>query len=297
MTPMFGVLDWLSVGDLGLEQTAGSVDRILGGTAARLAAHAAARGARTALVAKVGDDEAGRRAQELLRRLKVDVRWVQRTAATRTTLFHENPGHPEAWHVDRGADAALRLDEVPTATAAPAKLVVVSGYSLSVEPARAAALGALLTARSRQGRAALFLQADRLWRSNARMTRRVLEPAIAAAFTVALGLPDLAVLFGAGVEPRDALRRLAALGPKLIYLAAEDGDVWLQEGSRVHLIQAAGGHKPRDPYAGPAAFWAELAQGTPAGKAVAAALRYAQGIKRPGAPREARDRHRPKRGL
>ncbi len=285
MTPMPGAFDWLAVGDLGLEQTAGGVDRILGGTAGRLAAHGAALGARTALVAKVGDDEAGRRAQEMLRRLKVDVRWVQRTATARTTLFHDDTASPEAWRVDRGADAALRLDEVPTPTAAAARLVVVSGYSLSVEPARAAALGTLLSARSRQGRAALFLQADRLWRSNARMTRRVLEPAIAGAFTVALGLPDLAVLFGAGVEPRAALRQLAALGPRLIYLAGEGGDVWLQEGARVHLSRATGGHEPRDRYAGPAAFWAELARGTPARKAVAAALRYAQGIRRPGAPR------------
>jgi sugar/nucleoside kinase (ribokinase family) len=285
MTPMPGAFDWLAVGDLGLEQTAGGVDRILGGTAGRLAAHGAALGARTALVAKVGDDEAGRRAQEMLRRLKVDVRWVQRTATARTTLFHDDTASPEAWRVDRGADAALRLDEVPTPTAAAARLVVVSGYSLSVEPARAAALGTLLSARSRQGRAALFLQADRLWRSNARMTRRVLEPAIAGAFTVALGLPDLAVLFGAGVEPRAALRQLAALGPRLIYLAGEGGDVWLQEGARVHLSRATGGHEPRDRYAGPAAFWAELARGTPPRKAVAAALRYAQGIRRPGAPR------------
>jgi sugar/nucleoside kinase (ribokinase family) len=285
MTPMPGAFDWLAVGDLGLEQTAGGVDRILGGTAGRLAAHGAALGARTALVAKVGDDEAGRRAQEMLRRLKVDVRWVQRTATARTTLFHDDTASPEAWRVDRGADAALRLDEVPTPTAAAARLVVVSGYSLSVEPARAAALGTLLSARSRHGRAALFLQADRLWRSNARMTRRVLEPAIAGAFTVALGLPDLAVLFGAGVEPRAALRQLAALGPRLIYLAGEGGDVWLQEGARVHLSRATGGREPRDRYAGPAAFWAELARGTPARKAVAAALRYAQGIRRPGAPR------------
>lgn len=285
MTPMSGVFDWLAVGDLGLEQTASSADRILGGSAARLVAHAAARGAHTALVAKVGDDETGRRAQEMLRRLKVDVRWVQRAATSRTTLFHENAGHPQAWRVDRGADAALRLDELPTATAAPAKLVVVSGYSLSVEPARAAALGALLTARSRQGRAALFLQADRLWRSNARMARRILEPAIAGAFMLALGLEDLTVLFGPGVEPRDGLSRLAALGPKVIYLAGEGGDVWLQEGRRAHLNQAVGGHEPRDPYAGPAAFWAELARGTPPRKAVTAALRYAQGIRRPGAPR------------
>src|SRR5207302_1316227 len=91
--------------------------------------------------------------------------------------------------VERGADLALRLDELPPLSAAAA-LVVVSGYSLSVEPARSAALGALTTARARGARAALWLDAQLLRWTNARITRRVPEPAIAAADRVALQEAD-----------------------------------------------------------------------------------------------------------
>src|SRR5205085_8015168 len=61
MTPMSGGFDWLAVGDVAEERVAASGPGILGGGAARLTAHAAALRARTALVAKVGADEAGRR--------------------------------------------------------------------------------------------------------------------------------------------------------------------------------------------------------------------------------------------
>ncbi len=277
MTPMSGVFDWLAVGDLGLEDSGTRADPVLGGAAARLALHAAALGAQVALVAKIGDDDPGRRAQELLRRTKVDLRWVRRVAGVRTTAYHGGVGRPAAWRVDRGADATLRLDELPSPSAAPAKLVVVSGYSLCVEPSRSAALGALRTATSRQARGALFLPAEQLWQTNARMTARLVEPAIALAQTLALSQPDVAVLFNAPLAPREALRRLFELGPRLIYLAADDGTVWLRDGARAYRCRATGGREPRDRYAGPAAFWVEVARGTRPRKAAETALAYAQG--------------------
>src|SRR5207253_5119482 len=194
MTPMSGALDWLAVGDIAEER--GSEDqRILGGGAARLVAHAAALGARTALVAKVGDDQAGSRINEGLERLHVDLRWLRRAPGQRTTVWHDPDGEAAGRRVERGADLALRLDELPPVSAAAA-LVVVSGYSLSVEPARSAALGALTTARARGARAALWLDPQLLWWQNARITRRVLEPAIAAAESVALQEADAGVRFG-----------------------------------------------------------------------------------------------------
>ncbi|MDQ6710240.1 MAG: carbohydrate kinase family protein [Candidatus Dormibacteraeota bacterium] len=283
MTPMSAVFDWLAVGDLGLEDSGTNPDPVLGGAAARLALHASALGAHVALVAKVGDDDLGRRAQELLRRTRVDLRWVRRVAGVRTTAYHEGVGRPGGWQVDRGADATLRLDELPSPSSAPAKLVVVSGYSLCVEPARSTALGALRTARARQARAALFLPAEQLWQTNARMTLRLVEPAIALAHTVALSQRDVSVLFGKPLEPREALRRLSELGPRLIYLAADDGAAWLRDGARAYRCDAPGGHQPRDRYAAPAAFWVELARATPSRKAADAAVAYAQSIRRPAA--------------
>jgi len=275
MTPMSGGFDWLAVGDAAEERAAASSPGILGGGAARLAAHAAALRARTALVAKVGADEAGRRVRDGLERLKVDLRWLRETPGLRTTI----------WHQPDGEDLALRLDELPP-NFVRAALTVVSGYALSVEPARSAALGALAGAHARGGRSALLLEADLLWWTNARMTRRVLEPALAAVDSVALQAADAEVLFGS-VDSREALRLLAGLGPRLVYLAEPDGSVWLREGGRVHWCPAGQSEDaPRDRYAGPAAFWVALAKRSAPRKAAADSIRYAQSVRRAGAPRQ-----------
>src|SRR5207237_48064 len=95
MTPMSGGFDWLAVGDVAEERVAASGPGILGGGAARLTAHAAALRARTALVAKVGADEAGRRVRDALERLKVDLRWLRETPGLHTTIWHQPDGETE----------------------------------------------------------------------------------------------------------------------------------------------------------------------------------------------------------
>ncbi|HZC79500.1 MAG TPA: hypothetical protein VE258_17220, partial [Ktedonobacterales bacterium] len=192
---------------------------------------------------------------------------------------------PQVRRVERGADLALRLDELPPLSV-KAALTVVSGYSLSVEPARSAALGALTMAVARGGRAALLLEADLLWWTNSRMTRRVLEPALATVESVALQAADARVLFGAA-GGREALRLLSDMGPRLVYLAESDGSVLLREGSRVHNCPAdPNADPPRDRYAGAAAFCVALAHRTAPRQAAAGSVRYAQSVRRAGAPRQ-----------
>lgn len=277
---MSGAFDWLAVGDVAEER---GVDHqvMLGGAAARLTAHAAGLKARTALVGKVGDDEAGRRVREALTRLKVDLQWLRLMAGARTTVWHDPDGQPQERRVERGADLALRLDELPPRSV-PAAITVVSGYSLSVEPARSAILGALNLARGRGGRSALLLEADLLWWTNARITRRVLEQALALAECVALRAVDARVLFGE-VASRQALRLLSDLGPRIVYLAEADGSVVLRDGNRVHGCPLPVGETaPRDRFAGPAAFFVGLARRLAPQKAAEDAMRYALTVRRAG---------------
>jgi sugar/nucleoside kinase (ribokinase family) len=281
MTRMSGALDWLAVGDVAEERTADG-SAILGGGAARLAAHAAALGVRTALVAKLGDDDAGRRVRDTLERLKVELQWLRIAPGMRTTVWHQPDSQAPDRRVERGADLALRRDELPP-LALTAALTVVSGYSLSVEPARSAALGALTTARARTGHSALLLEADLLWWTNARMTRRILEPALDAADSVALQATDAKALFGP-VDGREALRMLGEMGPRLVYLTQADGTVLLRDSGRVYACPGEG--TPRDRYAGPAAFWVGLAQKAAPRKAALDSVRYAQSVRRAGAPRQ-----------
>src|SRR6202022_3650558 len=111
------------------------------------------------------------------------------------------------------------------------------------------------------GRSALLLEADLLWWTNARMTRRVLEPALAAAESVALSAAAVRVLFG-GVDGRQAVRMIAEMGPRLVYLVESDGSVLLREGGRVHTYPA-GPHEdpPRDPSPARRPLWARVSRG------------------------------------
>src|ERR1700682_3241158 len=294
MTPMGGALDWLAVGDVAEERAAASGPGILGGgagpvagpspgpRAAGAAAHAAALGARTALVAKVGSDEAGRRVRDSLERLRVDLRWLRDAPGLRTTIWHQPDGEPQLRRGGGGGDPSARLSEVPPISVAGA-LTVGSWYCLSVQAARSAALGALAGAATRGGRSALLLEADLLWWTNARMTRRVLEPALTAADSVALTASDAQALFGQ-VDDREALRLIAEMGPRLIYLTQADGGVLLRDSSRVYACPAD--EMSRDRYAGPAAFWVGLAQRAAPRKAALDSVRYAHSVRRPGAPRQ-----------
>ena len=282
-------LDWLVVGDVGLEVHHDARRRrgaILGGAAARLAAHGAALGMKVAIAGKVGDDDAGAQVARQLHILGIDLRWLLRVPGLRTTVWHETRDRPESRRLERGVDHALRLDEIPPPTLLTARLTVVSGFSLSVEPARSAAVRALETANRRGGRAALLLEADRLWSTNARMTRRVLEPALAASHTVAFNADDVRALFGTRATPKEAARSIAQMGPRLIYVEDGEGGAVLQESSRSQvLVSARPDRAPADRFAGPAAFWTGLARGIAPKKAAMMGIEYAASIRRAGAPR------------
>lgn len=277
MAPMSGAFDWLAVGDIAEERGAEHHPTI-GGAAARLAALAANMRASVALAAKVGDDDAGRHLRDSLRRLGVSVSCLRTAAGVPTTRSFQMDGDAERRRIERGADLNLRLDELPPASLRAA-LTVVSGYALSVEPARSAAIGALAGAARRGGKGALLLEAELLWWTNARMTRRVLEPALAVADSVALSAADARVLFGS-VAPRQAVRMVTEMGPKTVYFTDDRGAVFLRDGGRVHSWTATGSEPPRDRLARPAAFWVGLARRMPAPKAAEASLRYAGGGRR-----------------
>lgn len=219
-----------------------------------------------------------------LSRLQVDTRWLGVVPGAHTTTWHEVPGRAGSRRVERGADLSLRLDELPSAGEAPAHLTLASGYSLSVEPARSAAVGALQSAPARGGKAALQLDAELLWWTNPRMTRKVLEPALAAAHSIALTTADARTLFGPRTSNRQALRELAGMGPHLVLMIEAEGTVLLQEGGRAHVLAAADHGQVGDRYAGPAAFWVALSRGMSPRRAASVAQRHALHSGRAGTP-------------
>jgi len=290
---MSGAIDWLAVGDIAEDRTPGN-QSVIGGGAGRLVLYAAGLGASAALVGKIGDDAAGRHLRDALNRLHVDLQWLRTAPGLQTTSWFGRDADPQHRRVERGADLGLRLDELPPHSVSAA-LTVVSGYSLSVEPARSAVMGALAQAPGRGGRAALLVEAELLWWMNARITRRVLEPALALAHSVALTSADAAVLFGA-MPARDLVRAIGQMGPRIVYLMEADGSVMVREGGRVHRV--TGTHPDgasEHATAAAASFWVALARGQPVVKAAETSVRYREGRRLPAVSRRGRRSHRRER--
>jgi ribokinase len=119
-----------------------------GGAAANVAAWVADRGVGIALVARVGDDLAGRGAVEELRAAGVETHVVsdeERTTGTCVVVIGADG--ERTMLPDRGANLALAPDDLPVALFAQGNHLHLSGYVLLHDGPRAAGLVALDHAR------------------------------------------------------------------------------------------------------------------------------------------------------
>lgn len=112
-----------------------------GGTSANTAVWGTWTGARTAVVASVGDDLIGELLTRSLAERGVDVGWVRRHAAPTGTLLVALEDGDRSMVADRGANATLVPADLPATLEAGA--VLVSGYLLLQEPGHETALAAL----------------------------------------------------------------------------------------------------------------------------------------------------------
>jgi ribokinase len=148
-----GAVDLLCIGDLMLDVRAdaravarggdvhGRVVVQPGGTSANAAVWAASTGATAGVIGAIGEDVAGdfllgALTDHLVRTAGV----VRRSEPTGTMLVLHQPGD-RSMIADRGANASLRPEDVPSGSVAGA--VLVSGYLLLQEPTTATAIAAI----------------------------------------------------------------------------------------------------------------------------------------------------------
>ena len=129
--------------------TAARIERRRGGSAANVAAFAAAAGAPVRFVGCVGDDAIGRALAAELATGGVDVR-VHHRGRTGTVVVLVEPGGERTMLPDRAACTAL--DDVPDAWVADATWLHVPAYSLMGEPLAATVGSMVARARGRGAR-------------------------------------------------------------------------------------------------------------------------------------------------
>jgi sugar/nucleoside kinase (ribokinase family) len=210
-----------------------------GGAAANVAAWLAAQGAPVALVARAGDDVAGRAAVAELREGGVDARvTVDPGRATGTCVVVIGADGERTMLPDRGANLALAPGDLPAPLFAAGNHLHLSGYVLLHDGPRAAGLAALERARA----AGMTISVDPASAAPLRATgvERVLGW-IAGADALLPNLDEARVLTGEDA-PEAAARALAARAGarEVVVTLGADGALWT-DGHDVARASAPGG--------------------------------------------------------
>ena len=133
----------------GEDSLADSTEIHVGGSAANTAVALAHMGLATRLIARVGSDPWGARAERFLASEGVDLACLQRDPTVMTGLMYiiVTPDGERTILGHRGANMFTNPAEIDEEQIRSARLFHLSGYSLLIEPQRSAALLALRIAR------------------------------------------------------------------------------------------------------------------------------------------------------
>lgn len=200
-----------------------------GGAGANVAVHLARLGVPVTVAGCVGDDAAGAglRAELTEAGIRLAVRTVA-GAATGTVVSLVEPGGQRSMLADRGANLALRPDDVPPLP--PGGHLHLSGYTLLDPGPRAAGLAAMAAAVAAGGTvsvdpastAPLALYGVDRWLADT------------AAATVLLPNADEAKLLTGCADAADAARALTARHPVVAVSLGADGALWASGDVLVH---------------------------------------------------------------
>jgi ribokinase len=194
-----------------------------GGAAANVAAWLAQQGTDVALVARAGDDLAGRGAVDELRAAGVATHVaLDAERATGTCVVVIAADGERTMLPDRGANLALAPDDVPAALFAPGRHLHLSGYVLLHDGPRAAGLAALDHARE----AGMTISVDPASAAPLRAcgADRVLEW-IGGVDVLLPNLDEARVLTGED-DPEAAARALARRAGEVVVTLGAEGALW-----------------------------------------------------------------------
>ncbi len=254
-----------------------------GGAGANVAAHLARLGMPVTQVGCIGDDAAGAGLTAELRAAGVDL--ALRTvpgAATGTIVSLVEPGGQRSMLADRGANLALRPDDVPATV--PGGHLHLSGYTLLDDGPRAAGLAALAAAAA----AGCTVSLDPA--STGPLIRYGVDRWLAdtAAATLLLPNADEARLLTGCSDVADAARTLAGRHRVVAVSLGADGALWASGDVLVHrpahpteVVDTTGAG---DAFAaGLLSAWLPSPDGDPARILDAGLAEAAEIVRRPGA--------------
>ena len=235
---MTDVVAWASGPLAHASDTPSQITTHPGGGGANVAARLAALGVPTRLVARVGNDPAGRAAVADLRAGGVEMSVaVDPVRATGTVVVIVEPTGERTMLPDRGANATLSPADLPVEELRAGTHLHLSGYTLLDPGSRAAGLVALEHARE----AGLSVSVDPASAAPIEATgARAFLDWVASADVLLPNLEEAVVLTGAR-EPEAAAWALARGGRDVVITLGADGALW-SDGE--HVVRAAAAEAP-----------------------------------------------------
>jgi sugar/nucleoside kinase (ribokinase family) len=184
--------------------TAARIDRTRGGSAANVAAAAAAAGCATRFIGRVGDDDLGARLAGELAAAGVDVR-VQRRGRTGCVVILVEPGGERTMLPDRAA--ATELGPIDPAWLDSIAWLHLPAYSLCAEPIASSTLAAVEVVRGPDGRAGVSVDVSSVGAVEAFGRARFVELLDGLAPDLVLATGEEAGLLGAWRPPLLVVKR------------------------------------------------------------------------------------------
>jgi fructokinase len=206
--------------------------RHLGGSPANLALNVSRLGREAAIVGKIGCGPFGQFLKDGLDRGGVCTDYVvmDREVHSSIIFVSQTSGTPD-FQPRRDSDHKLRLDEVPLAAIAAARIVHTSTWPLSLEPSRSAVLHALQVA-SREGKIVSFdpNYSPIVWPDRGE-AQAVMREAYRSVTLTKASLDDARRFFGGGHAPREYIRMFHELGPEtVVFTMGKQGSLLSQAG-------------------------------------------------------------------
>lgn len=208
-----------------------------GGAGANVAAWLAVEDVPVTLIARVGDDPAGRADGAALRALGVDVRFaVDPEHPTGTCVTVVEPDGERTFLPDRGANLALAPEDLPAEVFAAGGHLHLSGYVLLDDgPGRAAGLAALRRAKDR----GMSISVDPASSGPLRTLRdQVFVDWVAGAHTLLPNADELQALTGDADPERGARLLLAAVWAREVVVTLGAGGALWTDGVRTVAVPA-----------------------------------------------------------
>ncbi|MBC6994533.1 sugar kinase [Neolewinella lacunae] len=219
-------------------QSADHYQRLPGGSPANLAMNLARLGRSVALVATVGQDDAGTLLLTAVREAGVDVDHIARHADPTTLILVTKSRAVSNFEPYRLADRQIGTEQLPDALVQGCQVIHTTAFALSKEPARSNILASMAIAAAAGAKPSVdFNYADKIWGDDRAAGLQTLTALAAHGALVKVSEVDYERLFGEPVrEYHAAAARIQALGASVVCLTlGPDGCYVLAPDAAFHL--------------------------------------------------------------